>query len=183
MASWQRYLRHLIGQAPPPDRSADDVRRFLRETAAPALRAVRDELDGYGASHARLLTGGGGNDAAEEGAAEGDHVTLVLRHDAPGGAAGGAQGNGQTSRGGGRGAEVRYTVRLRSFLEPSAGFPEPPSGDDAREYVAEVRVGERRRHGDVVGWSQDALIRDVLSALDQALTWPDVPSRSAPTSS
>jgi hypothetical protein len=107
----------------------------------------------YDGTHGRLLDDG--ND---------ERLTLVLRHET-------------------QGAEVRYTVRLRSFLEPSAGFPEPPSGDDAREYVAEVRVGERRRHGDVMGWSQDALIRDVLSALDQALTWPDVPSRNATTSS
>lgn len=68
----------------------------------------------------------------------------------------------------------RYRVSFRMVRVPNFAFPEiNTSGDEPRRYRAEVHVNGDRERKNVVGWSEDVLIRDVLLMYEEHVTWRD----------
>jgi len=66
----------------------------------------------------------------------------------------------------------RYAVKVRTLKVPNFAFPEiNVSGDEARRHRAEVHVNGEVERKNVAGWSEDALIRDVLTTYEEHVTW------------
>lgn len=66
----------------------------------------------------------------------------------------------------------RYAVKHRTLRVPTFAFPEiNVSDDEPRRHRAEVHVNGDIEHRDVTGWSQDALIRDVLTTYGERVSW------------
>lgn len=70
------------------------------------------------------------------------------------------------------GDPFRYAVRFRSVRVPNFAFPEINTSDDEpRRHRAEVHVNGDRERKNVAGWSEDALIRDVLVTYEEHVAW------------
>jgi len=66
----------------------------------------------------------------------------------------------------------RYTVRLRTMRVPNFAFPSiNVDGDETRRHQAEALVNGDTEHDDVMGWPENALIRDVLRAYEEHIHW------------
>ena len=66
----------------------------------------------------------------------------------------------------------RYTVKVRTLKVPNFAFPEiNVSDDEARRHRAEVHVNGEVKRKNVAGWSEDALIRDVLTTYEEHVAW------------
>lgn len=65
-----------------------------------------------------------------------------------------------------------YVVRTRTVRVPNFAFPEiNVAEDEARRHRAEVHVNGTRERQNVAGWSEDALIRDVLTTYEERVAW------------
>lgn len=66
----------------------------------------------------------------------------------------------------------RYAVKVRTLKVPNFAFPEiNVSDDEARRHRAEVHVNGEVERKNVAGWSEDALIRDVLTTYEEHVAW------------
>lgn len=66
----------------------------------------------------------------------------------------------------------RYAVQFRTVRVPNFAFPEINTADDEpRRHCAEVHVNGDRERKNVAGWSEDALIRDVLITYEEHAAW------------
>jgi len=115
----------------------DEVERFLRETVEPALREVAQELD------QTTLKG-----VIEVGERE---VSLTVNHE-------GAR-------------EFLYAVRAHGYSAPAFAVPDTRARRRAEEtrryYRADVRLLEGPQHYDVMGYTKEQIIGDVLSQYDK----------------
>ena len=84
--------------------------------------------------------------------AEADHVTLALSTDA-------------------NSEPFRYTVQQRTYRTPNFAYPQMSTGDEERHHRAEVSINGAPTQRNVMGWSEDALIRDVLHAFESDTNW------------
>ena len=65
----------------------------------------------------------------------------------------------------------RYTVRRRTYRTPNFAYPQMSTGDEERHHRAEVFINGASTQRNVMGWSEDALIRDVLHAFESDTNW------------
>ena len=129
-ASWKIRLRNIVRHFP-----EEAVRRFLRDTARPALEAVAEEIRHTGMT-ATVIDGE-------------DRVRLAVSH--------------------GEEPDFIYEIRLRSYRTPSFAFPEMPRGRnrDPDHFRAEIFLLEGPEQYDIMGYSRDQVIADVLSQYDK----------------
>jgi hypothetical protein len=65
-----------------------------------------------------------------------------------------------------------YAVKSRTVRVPNFAFPEiNVTDDEPRRHRAEVHVNGNRERKNVAGWSEDALIRDVLTTYEEHVAW------------
>jgi choline/glycine/proline betaine transport protein len=118
--------------------SETSIQRFQRDAVYPALQDFGKELDRYGIGY--KLT-----DQIDERGKAG----IVVDH--------------------GGEMDFIYEVRCRSHVTPlddisDGGFD---GGDDSLYYRAEVHLSEGGQDYDVMGWSKDQLITDVVNQYEQ----------------
>ncbi|PEN11105.1 hypothetical protein CRI94_16930 [Longibacter salinarum] len=65
-----------------------------------------------------------------------------------------------------------YIVSARTLRVPNFAFPEiNVAEDEARRFRAEVHVNGNRERKNVADWSEEALIRDVLTTYEEHVAW------------
>lgn len=128
--NWQRQLHGILTHP----REAE-VKRFLRETAQPALEAVSEELRRRGME-------------ATVGTRE-DRLHLTAMPGAP--------------------EEFQYGIRMRRYDMPSYSFFESEGERQSRDhyYRAEVFLEDGSQDYDVMGFTREELIQDVLAQYDR----------------
>ncbi|MYN13080.1 BCCT family transporter [Pusillimonas sp. TS35] len=128
--SWEQRLRNIIRM---PGQS--QVRRFLDETALPALQAVAEELRQQGYVVVTEQEAGSGS------------VIMKVSH--------------------GDYLDFFYAVRPRAFIRPSLTPDEERDEEVRRYYRAEVHLREGGQDYDIMGWSQEAVISDILDQYER----------------
>ncbi|MCF1182519.1 choline BCCT transporter BetT [Marichromatium gracile] len=114
--------------------SRENVRRFMRRIARPACEAVANELRKHDLETAVELD------------EERDRVRLIVML--------------------GEEVDFIYEVRSRSHIKPAFIQPEFSAEDapeEQRYYRAEIHLGEGGQDYDVMGWSREAVINDIIS--------------------
>ncbi|MFC3230950.1 BCCT family transporter [Marinibaculum pumilum] len=115
----------------------DRAIRYLKETAVPALQQVADEIRASGWT-------------AEVEEPDDEHAILTVYH--------------------GEEREFLYGVHLRAYSAPTFAFPEidmKDRGEANRYYRAEVHLLEGGQHYDVLGYTKEQLIGDILSQYEK----------------
>ncbi|MFC6632732.1 BCCT family transporter [Microbulbifer taiwanensis] len=141
--SWQRRLRNLV-QLP----SLEEVREYIREVGEPALKEFAEEMEKNGFS---VKISHGQNSYVYLQVFQGDEVDYL------------------------------YGIHPKAHLKPSAQRPEhmdlseqeldDTTDDDPEEkyFRAEVHLQEGGQDYDVMGWTRDQLLTDILAQYERHL--------------
>ncbi|MEQ8346297.1 MAG: choline BCCT transporter BetT [Sneathiellaceae bacterium] len=138
---WQHRLKTLMSF---PKR--DRARRFLVETAMPAMQQVAEEIRAAG--------------WIADVEAEEDQVVMTVYH--------------------GEEREFLYGVHLRGYSAPTFAFPEidmKDRGEVQRYYRAEVHLLEGGQHYDVLGYTKEQIIGDVLQQYEKHMHFLHIAAR------
>jgi choline/glycine/proline betaine transport protein len=127
---WQKHLRTIISHP-----SLERVDAFLKDTVAPALREVAEEIAKTGLQSDIQVNG--------------HEVSLTVFH--------------------GVEREFLYAVRARQYAAPSFAFPEFPrrQADEPHYYRAEVHLLEGSQHYDIMGYTKEQVIGDLISQYEK----------------